>query len=328
MRYPEFRANGLRISTGGVEAGCENTVGSRFKRGGMRWSVEGANAIPALRCAIPSNRFDDFRERRASIKREFMIPEKEEEKGLTVWLYGEPIGILHRVERGRLYNLAFRYLTETVRPFSAAYPNPDENGEPARYTGAGLYQWFDNLLPESESLGEAFIRNAYEYGFDLYGLIKGNSAAEYIGAIGFTEQQSVQEYRVLEDESKRFRALAGNWDRPIDPLEGRRSIALAGAVSKTGVTIDAKGNWYYPANDSSHSTHVLKVNQTLAPAYDTISAYCLKDGNISQNQAIPIGHQYLRSRSVVSIRTGTATCSSWPAWLSPYVLVLKSRTII
>lgn len=67
MRYPDFRANGLCISTGVVEAGCKNIVGSRLKRGGMHWSVEGANDILALRCVILSNRFDDFWERRASV---------------------------------------------------------------------------------------------------------------------------------------------------------------------------------------------------------------------------------------------------------------------
>ena len=68
MRYPEFRAMGLCISTGVVEGACKNAVGSRLKRGGMHWSVNGANAILALRCAVLSNRFDDFWERRASAK--------------------------------------------------------------------------------------------------------------------------------------------------------------------------------------------------------------------------------------------------------------------
>ena len=66
MRYPEFRAMGLCISTGVVEGACKNAVASRLKRGGMHWSVNGANAILALRCSILSNRFDDFWERRAS----------------------------------------------------------------------------------------------------------------------------------------------------------------------------------------------------------------------------------------------------------------------
>ena len=68
MRYPEFRAMGLCVATGVVEGGCKNIVGSRLKRGGMHWTVDGANAIMALRCAILSDRFDDFWERRASAK--------------------------------------------------------------------------------------------------------------------------------------------------------------------------------------------------------------------------------------------------------------------
>ncbi len=66
MQYPAFRAIGLCLSTGVVEAACNNIVGSRLKRGGMHWTVDGANAIIALRCAILSNRFNDFWERRAN----------------------------------------------------------------------------------------------------------------------------------------------------------------------------------------------------------------------------------------------------------------------
>ena len=66
MNYPKFRAMGLCVATGVVEGGCKHIIGSRLKRSGMRWSVAGANAIIALRCAVESNRFDDFWERRAS----------------------------------------------------------------------------------------------------------------------------------------------------------------------------------------------------------------------------------------------------------------------
>ena len=65
MNYPKFRAMGLCVATGVVEGGCKNIVGARLKQGGMRWTVAGANAIIALRCAVESNRFDDFWERRA-----------------------------------------------------------------------------------------------------------------------------------------------------------------------------------------------------------------------------------------------------------------------
>ncbi len=61
-----FRAMGLCVATGVLEAGCRNIVATRLKRSGMYWSVNGANAIIALRCAILSNRFDDFWEQRAA----------------------------------------------------------------------------------------------------------------------------------------------------------------------------------------------------------------------------------------------------------------------
>ena len=65
MRYPEFHKQGLCTSTGVVEAGCKIVIGTRLKRAGMHWSVNGANAIIALRCSKLSGRFEDFWERRS-----------------------------------------------------------------------------------------------------------------------------------------------------------------------------------------------------------------------------------------------------------------------
>jgi hypothetical protein len=65
MRYAEFRAAGLCTSTGLVEAGCKTAIGTRCKRGGMHWTVAGADAIIALRCCKLSGRFEDFWERRS-----------------------------------------------------------------------------------------------------------------------------------------------------------------------------------------------------------------------------------------------------------------------
>ena len=70
MRYPAFHAAGLCTSTGVVEAGCKVVVGTRLKRAGMHWTLRGANAILALRCAQLSGRFEEFWERRAEALRE------------------------------------------------------------------------------------------------------------------------------------------------------------------------------------------------------------------------------------------------------------------
>ena len=60
MRYPAFRAMGLCVGSGVLEAGCKHVVGTRFKRPGMHSSVAGVNAMAALRCCVLSNRLDDF----------------------------------------------------------------------------------------------------------------------------------------------------------------------------------------------------------------------------------------------------------------------------
>jgi hypothetical protein len=65
MRYPKFHVQGLCTSTGVLETGCKVAIGTRLKRAGMHWSVSGANAIIALRCAKLSGRFEDFWERRS-----------------------------------------------------------------------------------------------------------------------------------------------------------------------------------------------------------------------------------------------------------------------
>jgi len=65
MRYAEFRAQGLFVGSGVVEAGCKALIGQRLKRSGMEWSVRGANAIISLRCTLTSGRFEDYWESRA-----------------------------------------------------------------------------------------------------------------------------------------------------------------------------------------------------------------------------------------------------------------------
>jgi len=66
MRYNKFRAQGLFVGTGVVEAGCKTIIGQRLKQSGMEWSVRGANAILALRCIMKSNRLEDYWESRAA----------------------------------------------------------------------------------------------------------------------------------------------------------------------------------------------------------------------------------------------------------------------
>lgn len=60
MRYPEYRAQGMMIGSGPVEAACKVVVGQRLKGAGMRWANGGADAVLAVRTALLSRRYDQI----------------------------------------------------------------------------------------------------------------------------------------------------------------------------------------------------------------------------------------------------------------------------
>ena len=51
LAYDKFRAMGLDIGSGRVEAACKSVVGVRMKRAGMRWSRKGSQTTLSLRVA-------------------------------------------------------------------------------------------------------------------------------------------------------------------------------------------------------------------------------------------------------------------------------------
>jgi hypothetical protein len=58
MEYGKFRARGLMIGSGPVEAACKSIINQRLKGTGMRWSPDGADAMLAVRSTILSGQSD------------------------------------------------------------------------------------------------------------------------------------------------------------------------------------------------------------------------------------------------------------------------------
>lgn len=50
MRYAHYRAMGMFVGSGVVEAGCKSVIGQRLKQSGMHWTTRGATGITTLRC--------------------------------------------------------------------------------------------------------------------------------------------------------------------------------------------------------------------------------------------------------------------------------------
>jgi hypothetical protein len=59
MRYAWYRKHNMLIGSGAIESVHAWVIQARCRLPGMRWSVEGANAMLRLRCAWASGRFDE-----------------------------------------------------------------------------------------------------------------------------------------------------------------------------------------------------------------------------------------------------------------------------
>jgi len=64
MKYDEYLAAGYPIGTGVVEGACRHFVKDRMELAGMRWEIEGAQAVLSLRALYLNDQWDDFIEHR------------------------------------------------------------------------------------------------------------------------------------------------------------------------------------------------------------------------------------------------------------------------
>jgi hypothetical protein len=60
MRYDEYLAKGWPIATGIIEGACRHVVKDRCERSGMRWTMEGVEALLHLRCVYQNGDWDAY----------------------------------------------------------------------------------------------------------------------------------------------------------------------------------------------------------------------------------------------------------------------------
>lgn len=63
MKYDQYLAAGYPIATGVIEGACRHLVKDRLQRSGMRWTLEGAQAMLNLRALRQSSYWDAFQQR-------------------------------------------------------------------------------------------------------------------------------------------------------------------------------------------------------------------------------------------------------------------------
>lgn len=75
MRYHECLAAGYPIASGVIEGACRHVVRDRMERAGMRWVVEGAQAMLDLRTTYLNGQWEAYQTYRIDREREMLYPE-------------------------------------------------------------------------------------------------------------------------------------------------------------------------------------------------------------------------------------------------------------
>lgn len=60
MHYDEYLQAGYPIASGVIEGACRHVIKDRMEHGGMRWTLEGAQAMLDVRCVCASSEWDNF----------------------------------------------------------------------------------------------------------------------------------------------------------------------------------------------------------------------------------------------------------------------------
>lgn len=74
MRYDDYLAKGYPIATGVIEGACRYVIKDRMERAGMRWTVEGAQAMLDLRTTYVNGQWEEFQNYRIEQERRRLYP--------------------------------------------------------------------------------------------------------------------------------------------------------------------------------------------------------------------------------------------------------------
>ena len=76
MRYDEYLAAGFPIASGVIEGACRHVVKDRMERSGMRWTIDGAQAMLDLRSTAINDQWSAFQTHRIKTETRRLYPDR------------------------------------------------------------------------------------------------------------------------------------------------------------------------------------------------------------------------------------------------------------
>ncbi len=178
---------------------------------------------------------------------------------LTVAMNGIPVGVLQRAQSGAM---AFRYSRDWLERPGARALSLSLPLSPSRYQGEVVFNFFDNLLPESAAIRariQARFRSPSQHPFDLLSSI----GRDCIGAVQlYPETTKIPDVRSVTAtplaESDVASLLAHYQDSHFQ-LSGEQDfrISLAGVQEKTAL-LWHRNQWCLPSA-STPTSHIFKL---------------------------------------------------------------------
>jgi hypothetical protein len=86
MRYDEYLAAGYPIASGVIEGACRHLVKDRMERAGMRWTIDGAQAMLDLRSTYINDQWSAFQAHRIQAETQRLYPQRQLLQELTFTL--------------------------------------------------------------------------------------------------------------------------------------------------------------------------------------------------------------------------------------------------
>ena len=83
MRYDEYLAAGFPIASGVIEGACRHVVKDRMERAGMRWTIDGAQAMLDLRSTSINDQWSAFQTHRIKTDTRRLYPNRRLLKQFT-----------------------------------------------------------------------------------------------------------------------------------------------------------------------------------------------------------------------------------------------------
>ncbi|WP_303907335.1 type II toxin-antitoxin system HipA family toxin [Thiohalomonas denitrificans] len=180
---------------------------------------------------------------------------------LSIWMNGELVGYWSIAPQAEQFQYADSWVqSPDARPLSHSLPITPDN---APYKGAKVRDWFENLLPDSESIRK---RLAGRFGadslsaFDLLAEI----GRDCVGALQILPEGQTPPPATIEGEPLDEAGVASVLEAAVSPSRFRQlredsdlRISIAGAQEKTAL-LRHEGQWLLPSG-ATPTTHIFKL---------------------------------------------------------------------